>query len=302
MRRKLGILTVLWVCCSVLILMCGAYAQTPSSQEQLIKGTESWTRVVSILGKNYLYYAQNSPEWAKMISEEHSSGHIRSFGGSGCVVTALAIATVNCLPVERMRKIADIAREPVQVDTRSLTRYRGYVKGRFAIRTLADTVRYWPLVLGNIAAGNNRLGHRNAQGPGFYSELLTGLGLVFAPVRDWKQALSAMEDGAIIITSVTGSGNPFSLSGHYMTMVRGNKEYLYLLDPYARDSYPNDKNRMITLLEPGVVRMRREDIQRAGLHSLYAIWPDQSAERWTKDRLDSLIRESNRVAGLSEGG
>ena len=301
MCRKLGVSAVLWICCS-LLLLCGVQAQTSSSQEQMIKEAESWTRVVTVLEKNYLYYAQNSPEWAKMISEERSSEDVRHFGGSGCVVTALAIATANCLPIERMREITGIARDPVQVDTISLTRRRGYGKDRFVIRALADTVRYWPLILGNIAAGNNRYGHRNPQAPGFYPDLLTGLGLAYAMVKDWEQVFSAMDEGAIIITSVTRGENPFSLSGQYMTMVDRNEEYVYLLDPYAKDSYPNDRKRLITLLEPGVVRLRRDDIQRASLHSICAIWPEPDAERWTKDRLDLLIRESNRLAGLPEGG
>ena len=101
-------------------------------QEALLKSAESYTKVVNILGKNYLYFAQNSPEWTQLFSQEGRKNNLR-FGDSGCAIAAFANATVNVLPMERLSEIAGVMQSPVYVDTFCLARRYGKDEDRFLI-------------------------------------------------------------------------------------------------------------------------------------------------------------------------
>ena len=165
-------------------------------QEALLKSAESYTKVVNILGKNYLYFAQNSPEWTQLFSQEGRKNNLR-FGDSGCAIAAFANATVNVLPMERLSEIAGIMQSPVYVDTFCLARRYGKDEDRFLIDSDADRLRFWPLVVANMAAGNNTFRFKTDRSPGFYKTVLDHFGLRYLYTPDVETTLSVPSPASV---------------------------------------------------------------------------------------------------------
>ncbi len=265
---------------------------TAAEQERLIKSKESATKVVILAGRNFLYFAQNSPEWTQMFSQERRRNNLR-FGDSGCTATAFANATVNCLPYERLRDVARVMKSPVFVDESSLARFYGHDENRFRIESGADTLRFWPLVIGNLAAGNNTFRFRSDRSAGFYTDALAGLGLRSEKTTDVKRTIEALRRGAVAITCSSGSLSPFSVVGHYFVLAAADDEYVYILDSFQRDEYKKNFRGAVEPIEPGVLRAPIGRLSAVGLQTQRIIWPEEDFVPYTAERLKEILAESD---------
>ena len=97
-------------------LFLGTATILAETEEEILKSRESWVKIVDVEGRSLLVYAQNSPEWADLYMTENIKTN-RRFGEAGCAVTALANATVNLIPMERLKAITEIMQSPVAFDS-----------------------------------------------------------------------------------------------------------------------------------------------------------------------------------------
>ena len=67
-------------------------------------------------------------------------------------------------------------------------------------------------------------------------------------------------------------GSPFTNSGHYLLMCGLDDEYMYFLDPLRRDNYDAyDKKGYAEILQPGVCRIKLENLHRCDLTAYYLL-------------------------------
>ena len=267
----------------------GAWAET---HEEILKSRESWTTAVTLGGRQFLLYAQNSPEWKKLYMLENAKGN-RRFGEAGCAVTALANATVNAIPMHRLREITGIMPSPLVFDSVVLARYFGRTEGRFYPAEDCDFVRYWPLILANYAEGNNVRHSHEAQGPSFYAGIFEHFGLTYTITADLQETIDAVRNGALAVSCSSGKTSPFSRIGHFFTICAVDDEAVYILDSYFREAYPKDTRRVLQILAPGVLRVSLRDLNRLGIQSQYVIWPAEDATVYTPETWLAIVDESN---------
>ena len=155
-----------------LLIPCYAEDDPCESQEDIIRNAESYNRTIILNGQTYYYYAQNSPEWAGMLSTEIKGDH-HKFGESGCACSALANAIVNSVDQSSLVTIQDLILTPIRIDSKSLVRNRGLAsRKRFLLSSEEDFFRYFPLCVANIAAGNNKIGSHAPRSTAIYSKML----------------------------------------------------------------------------------------------------------------------------------
>ena len=269
-----------------------AAAERALQEEDALKAADSYTRVLTINGRNFLYFAQNSPEWNMLLASKNQKEK-RTFGSSGCAVAALAIATANALPMERLREVTSVALIPVSVDSRSITNSPNHQAGRFLIEKDSDFLRFWPVVLDNITAQNNSIRIRENRSSNFYAGVLEVMGLRYQVTRDRQEMLDALDEGALAISCTGGGGSPYTSRSHYLTFAAKDEEYLYVLDPYARSELRRDVNHVIDVIEPGFQRVKLSNLRRFQTGSMYIIWPEADFVPYTPEKLAEIIAKSN---------
>ena len=280
------------------VLLLSALALTAAAesaaveQERLIKSKESYTKTVTLAGRSFICFAQNSPEWTQMFSQERRRNNLR-FGDSGCAAAAFANAVANCLPYARLREIRGVMKTPVYIDESCLARFYGPDENRFCIESAADTLRYWPLVIGNLAAGNNTFGFRRERSSGFYTKTLEGLGLRSEISTDVKHTVETLRQGAVAVTCSSGSRSPFSVVGHFFVLAAADDEYVYILDSFQRDEYKRNFRKAVELIEPGVLRAPIANLSAVGLQTQRIIWPEEDFVPYTEKRLKEILAESD---------
>ena len=263
------------------------------TQEQKLKSRESWNGVVEVLGRTYIYYAQNSPEWEDLRADEFNH---RRIGGGGCVAVSFATALVNVLPFSSLPRISRGVKKPIRIDTRSAILKHGLrTRDRFEITEDADYLRYFPLCVANYAAGNNVMNAHRPQSTAFYSYLAKTMGAEMTVTKSTEEALDALRNGAIFVTNSFGKYSPFSTVGHFFTVVACDDDYIYILDPYVRDTYPKDTYGIIEPVERGVIRIRIENLTRAWFGEKYILYPSEDRTVYTRELYSEIIAESDRV-------
>lgn len=275
----------LTLCC----LLSAAWAEEPAdrlaapTQKDLFDSRESVSYLIDVPGRGLMrYYAQNDPLYADVKYENRKVNNHRKFGPAGCVPTALAIALANVLPLERL---PDISR----------TSYlgRGYricvcscspffCNGKheqYQLTTPEEFYRYFPLVIGAYACGNGRTGaiYRPASG-GTDHALLKPVVKLYQldsyKTRNIDEVIAGFRQGGVAVIATGTSDSPFSKYGHYLTMVQADDEYVYIMDPFLRDSYAQtDKQGVLELLSPGFVRAKRENLRQLCINSYFLIFP-----------------------------
>ena len=140
---------------------------------------------------------------------------------------------------------------------------------------------YLPVILAAYATGNNDHWKKyRADGPGtpitLFRSLCEAYGLNYRPCSTWEDACEAMQSGYSVITTVTKG--IFTGSSHYLCLAGINGGYLYILDPFMREEYPDDTKHLLNVVEPGLVRVDLEDVQRLELSGFYAIGGKQEAD------------------------
>lgn len=277
-----------------LLMACPALGDEKISEEDALKSRESATRVVTILGRNYLYYAQNSPEWKNLvIDSDPESKHI--FGDSACMIAALANCVANSINVWDMDRILYKTRYPVRIDTHSAVNGRGVGAAlKFEITEISDVLRYFPLVIGNyIGGGNNRTGEHNRKSSAFYRNVLDMFQLDWEKNGDITDAMHALDAGKMVIACSGGVRSVIAEGGHYFVLVGRKDGYVYVMDSYLRDSFPMDGGHLIEMLEPGVWRFHEVDIYRIPILVRYIVTPNADRTIYTKAFLDDYLSRSN---------
>ena len=246
-----------------------------------LEARESYTKTVEIPGYGEaIYYAQNDPTWGTMRYEPRQSTTYRKFGASGCGPTALAMAIANLADDEQLSRllVCPSSEYGFSLCTCSVNQYycnRSHVQMR--IQTLQDLSTYLPVVLGNFATGNNLWGIQSRSTTAgtttsFFPYVANACSLDFTYSRDFAEMLTALQDGAVVVASTGGSGTPFTGGGHYVTVISMDEEYLYILDPYYKESYRDtDTRHVLEVLEPGVVRAKWSRASDLCLYGFYII-------------------------------
>lgn len=243
-----------------------------------IQGT---SHTVHVPGRGEMqYYAQNDPVWARMRYEARGSNQARIFGQGGCGPTSMAMAIANLVPEESLGGLAAYAKmkNGFTFCTCSVNQYYcNHTHAQYRLETPAEFKRYLPVAMASFATGNNIWGENSrADGGGtstaFMKRATEAYGLYFTLTKDRDAALSALEDGAMVVASTGGASSPFTGGGHYLTLASVYEGKLYILDPYLKTDYSKtDKRHLLTQIEPGLLEADLEDIDELLLYTFYII-------------------------------
>lgn len=137
--------------------------------------------------------------------------------------------------------------------------YCNHTHAQYRLETPAEFKRYLPVAMASFATGNNIWGENSrADGGGtstaFMKRATEAYGLYFTLTKDRDAALSALEDGAMVVASTGGASSPFTGGGHYLTLASVYEGKVYILDPYLKTDYSKtDKRHLLTQIEPGLL-------------------------------------------------
>ena len=285
----------------ILLLASCAFAETPEgealSEEWILKGrTGSPNRVVTIEGRNFVFYAQNSPEYEKIWVGD---GYKTNIGQGTCACHALANTLVNSVLYEDLPKIRELALYPITIDTRNVLWNHGIrEENSFAITRSEDFFRYLSLAITNIKGGNNRQDHGRAVSPasaGWYTDMADLFGLTMTQTYDVWECVDAVEKGAMVIVCTGGADSIIANRfGHFFTMAYATEDRVYFLDSVVRDRYPLDAEGLIHIQEPGVIWVDRQNAGKLSLYGTkYIFYPAENRTEYTPELYDEIIRLSN---------
>lgn len=257
----------------MLMALCVPIVQAQSIQEsekEHFSNFESYNRAVTLpTGKKLYYYAQNSPEWAKHWYDTKPNGFI-VFGDGGCVASTLANTLINLAPKNQLSKLKQLSRESFLLDSKAVPLHLGHPKRKkFAIESSADFAAFLPLVLGQYASGNNLLSSNNYRSTAFYKPVFSLFHLQNYESKKFEEVEHVLADGGLIVSSSGGMNSPIARGGHFFVIADSDENYIYILDSLVRERYKLDKKRYMEIMEPGVVRVKKENLTK--LHFNYFI-------------------------------
>lgn len=275
--RVLALFRIAFLCA----LLCAALPFPGAlAQEQ------AYSRIIDVEGIGPIhYYAQNDPLWANMIYEPRGAQSMRTMLSSGCGPTAAAIAIGRQLTADGLASLNEHAADPERgfrfCDCAVNEFFHYDCPGLHRAATAEGFEARLPVILASYATGNNA--HREkfrGEGAGtpitLFRSLCEAYGLDYRPCATWEDACEAMQSGYSVITSVTRG--IFTGSSHYLCLAGIHDGYLYILDPFMREEYPDDTKQLLSVVEPGLVRARLEDVWRLELGGFYAIGGRQDAQ------------------------
>lgn len=298
------------ILCLLLALLLAEYAVAENAEdtepmaeqnlpeEWILKNrSDSWNRVVTIEGKNFVFYAQNSPEYSKIWVGD---GFQTNVGEGACASHALANTIVNSVPYENLPKIQDLALYPITIDTHNILWNHGIrEEDSFAITRNEDFFRYFSLAILNIKGGNNReyfgrsVDFANA---GWFAEAAGLFGLTMQQTYDVWECVGAVENGAAMAIVCSGGTDSIIANrfGHFFTMAYATEDRVYFLDSLVRDSFPLDTGGIIHFQEPGVLWVERQNVDKLSLYGTkYIVWPAETRTEYTPELYDEIIALSN---------
>ena len=224
-------------------------------------------------------YAQNDPLWSSLRYESLASAKRRSFGAGGCGPTSVAMAVVNLVPKERLGDIFGYAKSSRGFSFCSCSVNQYFCNkqhAQYLIQTEAEYLRYYPLVMAGFATGNNywqqvSRGSGTGTSLNFLKKIAYLYKLELSVTDDESAMLQAVQSGALAVVSL-GKANPLTNTGHYAVLASADDTYLYLLDPFRKDSYKDtDRGGILTAIAPGVVRVARVDMGKLAISTAYLL-------------------------------
>lgn len=243
-----------------------------------IQGT---SHTVNVPGRGEMqYYAQNDPVWARMRYEARGSNQARIFGQGGCGPTSMAMAIANLVPEQSLGGISAYAKleNGFTFCTCSVNQYFcNHTHAQYKLEAPSEFKRYLPVAMASFATGNNIWGESSRTDSGgtsaaFMKRVAEAYGLYFTLTKDRELALSALEDGAMVVASTGGSSSPFTGGGHYLTLASVYEGKLYILDPYLKEDYSKtDRKHLLTQIEPGLLEADLADIDDLLLYTFYIV-------------------------------
>jgi len=271
--------------CSGLLSACMAFSAFLPALAEPAPSTEGegelvYSRIIDVPGVGeWQYYAQNDPLWAESLYEPYRSTNWRLFYRSGCGPTAAAIALSRQVDTEKLPAL--IAHKNPYSDaylfcTCSVNGFRcDRTHELSTLLTASDFETYLPIACASYAAGNNvsRTKFRNDTGGtslSLFRSLAEAYNLHYTGSRYWEDAYSALQQGYSVITTV--SKGIFTTESHYLVIAHADEEWIYILDPYMRESYAEmDRRGILEVLEPGLVRAKTSDFNRLGFSGYYML-------------------------------
>lgn len=238
--------------------------------------SETFSYVYDVPGRGPMrYYAQNDPIWSELAYLKKS----RDMGRNGCEPTAYAIAFAYFLEPEQLPTITLISRKEKGYAVCTCAAESGLCRKRherYQLTTGEEYLRYLPVVIADYAQGNNV---KKRVGTGFFPGICNHFDLKYKRTRDREKVMSALEQGAIVVAISGTKGSPFTGGGHYVTIVSTDETYLYIMDPFQKESYEEtDKKSLLEQISPGVLRTARENLSKLCFTSYYIIYEDPDME------------------------
>lgn len=233
----------------------------------------------------FMNYAQNDELWYNMRYEAGGARRQRSFGNGGCGPTAVATAIVNLCEVEELPRLIGYANTQIGYtfcDCSVNRYYCTHKHAQYQLRTSEEFLRYMPLAVANFATGNNiweikSRSDRSGTNMRFLEKICAIYGIRVSVIEDVEELFRRLEEEKVdgikrnAISCAVG-GSPFTDSGHFLVICGLDEEYVYILDPWRRDSYKEyDRRGYTELLEPGVVRIKRENADDCNLIPFYLL-------------------------------
>ena len=256
---------------TVLLLVVGSFPV-------LAEEDQVYSRFVDIPGiGTAMYYAQNDPVWGQMRYSRNGDGQPMYMKSAACGPTAVAMAIAAQMSDGGLSAITQSASKPetgfkfcpcgINASSHS---------GNHEVLTLTtdeEFLTYLPTVIASFAEGNNNRHHKYSNSSGTSLGLLDGVavayGIEYRGIRDWDNAVKAMEEGFSVVTTVRKG--PFTTGSHFLFIAGVVDDYVYVLDPLMRTEYSNDKQRVLEILEPGVVRAKVKHLARLGFAGYYMV-------------------------------
>lgn len=280
MKQKHRFLTAL--CLALCLSLCAAACPAEEGQEaEQTQETLSYSRTITIDGfGDFVYYAQNDPDWDRSLYEPRFSKNYRVMHGGGCAPTAAAIALANLLTPQELPALLEQAADPetgfpyCPCAVNAFDHY-GNEHGITDPRTPEDFRAALPVICASFATGNNAQGLVLRKRDGFgtstliFETLANAYGLAYRGYSSWENALSVLQSGGVVVTCVTKG--IFTSTSHFMVIAAADEDYIYILDPLMRESYERDTSHLLEVVEPGLVRGRTKDVLRMGLSSFYTM-------------------------------
>ena len=240
---------------------------------------ESVSKIVTIPGRGEMqYYAQNDPIWERMRYEASKSSKLRRYGEGGCGPAAVAIVLANLATDSQLLELTAYTHKdngftfcPCSVNQF----YCNRTHLPYKIKTPQEMRRYLPIVTASFATGNNRWSDKSrtmeyGTGTSFMKLVADICQLEFSAARSLDKALDTLAAGGLAVVVSIGYDSPFTRKGHYFVLAHADEEHLYFLDPLLRDHYDKtDRKGLLTVLEPGVLRADKADINRILLYGYY---------------------------------
>lgn len=276
-------LRALLLCLLLCLPSCAAAAESP---------VISYSRVMNVPGVGPVqYYAQNDPLWENMYYEPNPTEHRRRFRDDGCGPATAAMAIAKQLGADELPALLKHAKGSVKdfafcscsVNGEFCDeKYRREKYGKsdpyhraYSPMSGEEFSQWLPVIFASYAAGNNdhalrlRLFWESGTKIYLFNALADDYGLSYAGTKEWNEALAALRAGASVITTVTQG--IFTNTSHYLFLAGADDEYLYIMDSDMREKYGKDKHGYLEVLEPGLSRVRLEDVPNIHLYSFYII-------------------------------
>ena len=273
--------------------MIPAQGEEMGPEEKYLKGQESWNRVIHVLGKDYLVFAQNSPEWARMRCNNDSDETLKVHEFA-CITFAFANAMVNVVPYRSLPLITEIMRYTPKIDRYSAAPYQGKRESdRFVITEECDFLRYWPLTIVSYAAGNNMDLMDEPTGTFFINTITNYFQVDKTVTTEIDEAFTAMDEGALALTCFYAETTRYGTVGHYFVFAGRDEEYIYMLDSNFMKQYPMPMGEYVELMEPGLQRIKIEDLPKLTLGYIFIFRPKEGFEPYTEERYQEILDLSN---------
>jgi len=255
----------------------------PSAKEDF-DSRETIGGFVEVPGRGLMrYYAQNDPLYGDIMYEGYQSPTIRPMKNAACVPTAFAIALANLVPRDELNRLAEFSYKGSGYSFCACCIwpkkcYRRHPQ--YDLSTNEEYERYLPLVVAGYAVGNNPKREVFRQKTGTSSRFFDALCEIYEIPYQHRQSYidteAAFAHGAIAVACTATKYSPFSATGigHYIVFIWADEEYLYFLDPVYTDNYRRtDTNRILEVLTPGVLRVRKENRRELCVTSLFLMFP-----------------------------
>lgn len=276
-------------------LVCAAAFSVPAAFAQdarsAIEEKGNNTRYITVPGRGEtLFYAQRNPMFNRMIYEYRGSRTARIFGDGGCGPSATAAALMALLDPQDLTVLQQYTMngEPFSVCQHTMNAWScARCKERLQITAPEDYVTYLPVILASYACGNNpdkevwrrksaSLGGSGGTGMQFLYSVCPHLSLSCVSPEDNSDASWLDQVGENTVAVGMSASSPFTGSGHYVAVLWVDDEYIYMFDPMQPSSYSkkHDKLRIIEVIEPGLVKVRRDEYRHLGFYTIYIISKD----------------------------